>query len=289
MTDPEEARSDLFLAAGVYLFGPILLGLLRGLSSIPVLGQVWLLAVPLITTALVPVLMARYRREGLAHYGLVRDADDERLGLMLSAPLVVAITVSGLFAGQVAFGTVPGLVLGLDAVVPALANLLSWAGLVVLAVYVTVKARDAFRSEPRPVPTVAQEVGRWLGIVGGIAAVLLALSQLQDLSVGLVLIPLAAVGAVWLLLRRVGSTRSTTGRAVLVTPVVLLALGPLNLFALFGQPIGFLAGVWQAAIVGTVGLLVGTMMETRRTAAGAVTLGLVLALLVPVGLVTATG
>jgi len=282
-TDPEEARSDLLLAAAVYLFGPLLLEGVAGLYRVPVLGSLLLIVAPLLTTALVPVLMARYRKEPGSHYGLTRDrASGLQSGAVLALPLIAAVAAVFALTRDVLPSTLPALFVGeapVRGTVALLANLAAWVGLTVLAVYATVKARDAFRSDLRSVRDGVLEVGRILAIAGGAAAVLLLASVARTPAV--VLLPLGVAGGVYLLLRGLRGP-STTSRAALVAPVVLLALRPFNLIALFGDPTTFVASVRSAAILGAVGLIVAAALESRRTAWTAAGLAVSLALFVPV-------
>lgn len=280
-TDPEEARSDLLLAAAVYLFGPLLLEAVGGLYGVPVVGSLLLIVAPLLTTALVPVLMARYRKEPASHYGLVADrASGLQFGAFLALPLIATVAVIFALTRDVLPTTLPAVVVGgapVNATVNLLANASGWLGLTVLAVYATVKARDAFRSDLRSVRDGLLEVGRILGIAGGAATVLLFASSPS----WVLLLALGAAGGVYLLLRGLKGP-STTSRAALVAPVVLLALRPFNLIALFGDPAGFVASVWSATLLGAVGLIVAGSLEARRSAWVAVGLALALALFVPV-------
>ena len=281
-TDPEEARSDLLLAAAVYLFGPLLLEAVTGLYRVAVVGSLLRIVAPLLTTALVPVLMARYRKEPGTHYGLTGErASGLRSGALLAVPLIVAVAVIFALSGGILPGTLPALARGgapLGRAVDLLANAAGWLGLTVLAVYATVKARDAFRSDLRSVREGVLEVGRALAIAGGVAGLLL-LATVRDPAA--VLLPLGAAGGVYLLLRGLRGP-STTSRAALVAPVVLLALRPFNLIALFGDRTTFVASVWSAAILGAVGLMAAASLESRRASWAAAGLACALALFVPV-------
>lgn len=285
----EEARSDLFLAGAVYLFGPLLLQVAAPLFRVPVLGELLILAAPVATTALVPFLLMRYRKERAADYGLVgRRGAGPRVGALLAVPIVLGAVVGAAVRGGVLPATLPALALDPGQWLAFAVNVLTWAGLTVLAIYATVKARDAFRADIRTVGEGVTEIGRVLGIVGGIATLLLLVGSGTGAfpldPVVVVLVPLGAAASVLLLLRRFIPS-STTTRAALLTPTVLLALGPFNPFALFFSAGNFVLSVWSAALLATVGLLMAATLESRRTAWPAVALGVVLALLVPVSFV----
>jgi hypothetical protein len=271
-TSTEEARSDLVLAGAAYLFGPLLLAFLLG--WVPGIQQPLLVLQPLIVTLLVPLLLIRYRRESLAAYGLNRASSAAvALGIAAAVPVVVAVWVSdllggGLFGIPEAFGVAPGLVMA--------HRLAVWVGLAGLVVYATVKARDAFQGTPRTLREAIHEVGRVLAIVAVAATVLLLLGLLargQRPVIDLLLLPLG-VGGTALLAARTVRGPSVSRRAVLVVPLVLLALRP---FVLTFDAIAFVQGVWHASLLGAVGLAMAVLLESRGSAWGPLTLGFVLA------------
>jgi hypothetical protein len=283
-TDPEQARSDLFLSGAVYVFGPLLLTLLNPLFRVPVVGAVLAIAAPFVTTGLVPLLMVRYRKESLRDYGLGDERGSGlRLGLVLSLPVVIAVAVALAVAGVALGGTLPAVALGTGSVTGLLANVSAWLGLAILAVYATVKARDAFRADIRSVREGVTEIGRILGVAAGIAALLLLVVLRSDPALW-ALVPLGAAASVFLLRRRYLS-RSTTTRAALLAPVILLAIRPFNPFALFLDAGQFVVSVWSAAFLGAMGLLMAATLESRQTAWSAAALGAMLALFVPAAFV----
>lgn len=284
-TSPDEARSDLFLAGAVFLFGPLLLGVvldLLPLDGIPGFGLVLAVVLPLVTTLLVPWLLIRYRKERLSDYGLGVPAQTFLPGLLLAAPIVAAALLAGLLSGGDVLADLPVVAAAASGSwVQLLARLVSWVGLVGLAVYMTVKARDAFRGDPMYLRTALLQIGRIVGLVAAGATVLLVVSTLfNEVSSGsfgviarLVLLPLAVAGAVLLATQRLRGN-VLTARPTLLTPVVLLAIGP---FALSLNALSFVFGVWQAAVLAGVGLLIGSLLEARRSALGPLALGLALA------------
>jgi hypothetical protein len=273
-TSTDEARSDLILAGAAYLFGPLLLGFLLG--WIPGIQQPLYVLQPLIVTLLVPILLMRYRREPAAMYGLTRpSAAAVGLGLATAVPVAVAVWVSdllgaGLFSIPRAFGLNPGLVVA--------HRLAVWIGLAGLATYAVVKARDAFAGNPRTLREAIRDVGRVLAIVAVGATVLLLLGLLargQPPVIDLLLLPLGVAGAVLLTARSLRGP-STSQRAALVVPLVLLALRP---FLLTFDALMFVQGVWHASLLGGIGLAMAVLMQSRGTAWGPLTLGFVLAVL----------
>lgn len=280
-TSPEEARSDLLLAAAVFLFGPLALGIL--LRYIPLPGAAAVVVgvlVDIATTVAVPYLLIRYRHESLADYGLRRWSRRSATAALVAvcpavlASLLVAVVDGGslvlaLPAAQVGTGD-GALLVGL--------RLLRMLCRTLLAVYVTVKARDAWRGDPTTVRSGFVEVGRIVAVAAGLSAVLLAIG-LGVRGLGLeeqarfVLYPLGlATGAV--LVERLLRGPSTTTRATLATPTVLLALG---VFGFSGESVQLLVSVWGASLAAATGLLVAVLVEHHRTAAGALVLTLVLA------------
>ncbi|MPZ89782.1 MAG: hypothetical protein GEU81_17365 [Nitriliruptorales bacterium] len=282
-TDPEEARSDLFLAGAVYLFGPVLLRFANPLFGLGILGQLLTVVTPLLVTAMVPILLARYRGNPGSHFGLGGQRfAGLQWGLLLALPIVGALAVALALQGVLAPGTLPALVLAGGSLAAFAANVAGWVGLGVLAVFATVKARDAFRSDLRSTTDGVNEVGRVLGIAGGVAALLLVATQ--GLEAIVLLLPLGVAGSVALLLRRISGAGTST-RATLIAPVVLLAIGPFNPFALFFSAGRFVFSVWAAAIVGAFALIVAGSLERQRTAWPTVALTGCLALFVPVSFI----
>ena len=162
---------------------------------------------------------------------------------------------------------------------PMIATRLAHAiGRCLLAVYVTVKARDAFRQDYLAVREGLRDIGRWVVIGSAGALLLLTLSAvLRGQGIGLaafLFLPLGLVGAFVMALRSLRGP-SVTSRQVLLTPTVLLALGPFAL-SLSGQRL--LGSLYEAALWGGIGLLVGVLTETKRGAWGAIGLGGVIAL-----------
>jgi hypothetical protein len=244
---------------------------------------------PLLTTALVPVLLMRYRKERSADYGVGgQRGSGLRTGVLLGLPVVVGAVLGAAARGGVLPSTVPALVLDGSQWVGFVANITTWVGLTILAIYATVKARDAFRADIRTLPDGVTEIARILGIVGAISTALLivgaATNALQLDPFTVVLVPLGAAASVLLLLRRF-LPNSTTTRATLLTPAVLLALRPFNPFALFFSAGNFVLSIWSAALLATIGLLMAATFEPRRSAWPAIGLGAILALLVPVSFV----
>jgi hypothetical protein len=287
-TSTEDARSDLFLSGAVYVIGPAVFQIVRNLLRLDLLPGVTSLlelVIPVATTALVPYLLMRYRGESFGQFGYGAGLPPNfGVGLLLALPIVVASVVTGV----VITGGDPRAGLGITALLVGqplafLARLLSWVGLGFLAVYATVKARDAFRSDYRTVREETITIGRILAMVA-VAGVSIALLLTRPDAVGMaggelfaaiVLPPLGVAGSVGLLFPLLRGP-SATSRATMLTPVVLLALGPFQLsFSLTGIALS----VSRAAAYAGVGLVIAALQESRRSAVAILGLTLAIALL----------
>lgn len=286
-TTTEEARSDLFLSAAVYVIGDEVIQIMRNIlrvDLIPGVTPALELAIPVVTTALVPFLLMRYRKESFGQYGYGAGLPPNfGVGLLLALPIVVAsVATAVILAGDPLRGLgVAGLALG--APIATLARLLTWLGLGFLAVYVTVKARDAFRSDYRTVREEVITVGRVLGMVaiGSVSVALLFTRpgaggfDMVELFALIVLVPAGVAVAVVLVLQLLRGP-SATSRATVLTPVILLALGPFQLSFNLGD---LALTVSRAAAYAGVGLIIAALQESRRSAVASLGLTLAIALL----------
>ena len=282
-TSSEEARSDLFLSGAVYAIGPAVVGaLLRifPLLSVPVLGQVLRLALPLVFTVLTPLLLMRYRKERLADLGFAGSRSTAGIGAVTATPVVVANVVAGAIAGNALAALPVAAVVAADEYLLFAEHVFSIAGLVFLAVYCTVKARDGFRADSSYLRSATLRIARILAIVAGAATALLVLgSVVQGFRPGevadLVLRPLGVAGAVAIALRNARSARLTT-RPTLVTPMVIMAIGS---FTIFGGAVELVVSIWRASALAGLGLAVALLLESDRSAWGPMGLAAVIALL----------
>ena len=268
-TTSEEARSDLLLAGAVFLFGPLLVRLLLAplpLGRVPVVVGLLNVLLPLAYTVLVPLLLIRYRKERLVDYGLQPSPVAAGRGAVLALPIVAGSALAALLAAALPGLPLADFALGRVSIVSMLERLATWVGLVLLAVYGTVKARDAFRGDPRYLPPAAWQVGTVVAAVAGGAGLLLVLSSLVNgeplrFRAALLLDPLAVVVTALLVWRDLSSRQLTT-RAALVTPAVLMALGT---FSLSFNALALVTNVWKGAILALVGVVVGALIEARRS------------------------
>jgi hypothetical protein len=282
----EEARSDLFLSAAVYLVGPLIVEILLGF--IPLRRIVGVTAglevvLPLVYTVLVPYLLIRYRRESVRDYFSKGGGQAFAFGLLLALPVVATAVPGMLVEGGSVQEAVPVLLATQPATIVGFAEGLTfWAGLAALAVYATVKARDAFRSDPQLIRNAGMEIARVLGVIAVVVTILLLLARRAQLSS--VLLPLGVAGAVALALSRVRGL-SSTSRAILLTPVLLLALQYILTF----DPGNFVERLYFATLLGGIGLVFGVLQESTYSAYGALAMALVIALATPLGLLSPFG
>lgn len=276
-TSPDDARSDLFLSVGVYLFGPLLLDIVFQyvpLTRIAVIGPVVEMAAAAATTALVPYLLMRYRDESLADYGLTAGrASSLGAGALAASPLVVATLAATALGGGSPLGRLPLLTVD-DTPLFLAVRLVQWLGTALLAAYATVKARDAFRSDPATIRALTMQIGRVIAIGLAVAAVLLIIGGTASF-IPVLLLPVGALAGVAVALASVRGPSSAT-RAVLLTPTVVLALRAFNL-TLDGRQ--FFITLWLTGIVACLGLVIGIYQEWRNSAMAAVGVGLVIGLL----------
>lgn len=281
-TDPDEARSDLFLSGAAYVFGGTLFAIILSitrLDRVPVVAPILALLVPLATTVLAPILLMRYRGDTFRDLGLGGGRDDSLLpGLLTALPVVAAGALMPLLVGRSPLDQMPvaQLLRTGDAVVFG-ALLLHWLGLGFLALYGTVKARDAFRGFPQPIEDSTIRIGRVLGIVAGVALVLIilgSLSRLEGLSVLALLAYPIGVAAAVLVALRVARGAATTKVATLLTPVVLLGIGP---FALTLDVNRLSLVLYAVALYSGIGLAIGVLVERTQRGAGVLLLVLILA------------
>jgi hypothetical protein len=285
-TSPDEDRSDLFLAGAVYVLGPTIVGIL--LDILP-RGLITPIARPLdfvitvATTILVPFLLIRYRKQRVSEFGFDGQWSAFALGLVASLPVAVAYLLASLVTGMGPLARAPALVAaGTANVVDLLLYVVSGVCVVLLAIYTTVKARTAFRSDPRYLRPAALQLGKYVAIAAAVTTVLLMMTfavQGQQLLTGIeiILAPLGVAGSVWLVLRGMNAAQLTS-RPVLLTPMVILAIGSL---LIFGGAVNFVYGIWRGAMLAALGLVIGLLLEGRRSALAPLGLGTGLALLSP--------
>ena len=282
---PDEARSDLFLAGAVFVFGGTLVTILLSvipLGRIPGVAPGLALVMPIVLTVLVPTLLIRYRKQSWADHGLAGFDASVAPALLAAAVITVGGVAATLLMGRPATSAMPVLQMA-NAPLGVVSSTLQVTGSLVLAGYGMVKARDAFRGNPVGLGEAVLRIGRIVAIVGGFALALMIMGDLfsgrNDLDglvlVGYLLRPAAVAAAVWLVLRQLGGDGTST-LPVLITPTAIMALGQFGLR--FGGG-AFLDSLYRAALFAGVGIVLAVIAERTGRISGAVILGLGVALL----------
>lgn len=283
-TSSDDDRSDLFLAAAVFVLGPQLLGLILGRLPVSVaVSPITSLVVILLTTVALPLWLMRYREQKLSHLGFDGPKSAAGTGAVIALPVAAAFVLAELVAATAPFSSSP-LVGAARTGAYASAALTVLRGICIgfVAIYVTVKARTAFRADPAYIKPTMLRLGKFVAIGGAIAAVLLLLTVLaRDTAVRessyVALAPLGVGAAGWLAYRWASGSQLTS-RSTLLTPMVLLAIGA---FVIFAEAQAVVAGLWQAALLAGVGLVVGVLLESHRSAWAPLGFAVVLTLLTP--------
>jgi hypothetical protein len=278
----EEARSDVILTAATTLFGGFVLTLVTQLPLYPrtgilglLVGVFWIFAL----TGLVPLLLARYRGDGLRAFGLDAPRDGWRAGLVLLMPVVAL----GVIRELVATGSpVPALlgrlggatggspvVMGTTSLGPieiafsALQLVALTVGAVLLTTFLTVRGRDGFR----PVDLSLTQAVRTFGMGAAGIALLTGLvrSVGPDTRVVPVLLQVAALVALVLLTDRLVPIGPTFPRGAVLAPGIVVLLA--HVFATGGLFRGnLLAGLHTGALAAGTTVVVAVLIATRRRA-----------------------
>lgn len=276
---PEDARSDLLLASAVFVFGPLVIRLLLRtlpLNRITVVAVVLAVATPAAVTALVPFLLVRYRGGSWQPFGFTGPIlPGLATGALLGLPIAAAGVVGVLTLGFPASAAMPLLGVGPAWLLGAVVRVVTWVGLSILVVFVTVKARDAFPPDYRTLPQGMVEIGRVVLAVAGAAGLVLLVVQGRWLFL---LLPVGVAATGYLVYRRLGGP-SSASRATLLAPTILMAVGSFVL-----APAQLLESFWAAALSGGVGLTMAVLREHRGSAWAVLGLGLVIALATPLPL-----
>lgn len=267
--DADDARSDFFLTAAIYVIGPTILSLLISNSGSVLANQfgVWLLAIgtPLLLNAAMPLYLMRYRGE---RWGLLVSgtADAIPLGLTAGAAVVVGTVLGDLAGGTSVTEAITGTFQD-----PAIltSRVLRWLTLALLTVFLYRRAEYAFRSITEQQSVLTQRAA--IATVGSaVVATLLLLPR--GLSVFSVLAPLG-FGVAYLLATRLFAARGAGLQWQFYSPLIVIALGPLDVFSLLLNPINFLTGLRAAGMITAFALV--TIMGLAAGKGGR--LGLVMA------------
>ncbi|MEE8599634.1 hypothetical protein [Euzebya tangerina] len=279
----DDARSDFFLAAAVYVIGPALLALAR--QALPVIFDVtlidWLIIItaPFLLTAAMPLYLMRYREEswsGLFGGSSSALATGLTLGGLVAVGNAIAAVLVGVPVGEVLTGTRIVVWVGL---------LVQWGSLAILAIFLVRRGEYAFRVIDEPQSELVRKAGYACVGTAGVTTVLLLLADRPLVSV----LPAAGLIGMFFLAEQRMPQEGPGERWWVYAPLITLALGPLEIFALFFGGANFVASAQQAAIVATFGLVAVMALHARR--GGKVVLGAAIALGVSslLGLVNQTG
>jgi hypothetical protein len=279
---PDDAKTDVILAAATTTFGVAARGFVVSLPLYPrqgllaaALDVVWILAI----TALVPVLLARYRGDGAAAFGLDGGRGGLRAGLLIALPVVALGVVLGLrqagTAGTALLGRI-GLIgafggsLGVSRLLLVIAEVMAFSvGALLLVAFLSVRGREGF---PRSPDGNLAGLVRTAGLVTvGVAAVLGLLLSLGGGSVVVVLANVVALVALLLLTDRLVPAGTTVPRAVIATPMVVVVIT--HVLASGGIFRGDLAGgLYTAALALGSTIAIAALAQSRHRAWAAVPL-----------------
>ena len=278
--EPDEARSDVILAAAAAVLGTFLIGLVRQLPLYPRTGLLgtlveifWIFAL----TGLVPLLLARYRGDNLQAFGLGGAREAWRRGLVLVLPVAVLGVLNALLVvGDPTVALLGRIGLAITSPTPAVAGYAALQfiafviGGVLLTTFLAVRGREGFK----PVDMALTQVLRTFGM--GCAGVALVAGLLRSLGpevrVGSVLLEVAALVAVILLADRMIPLGPTVPRGAVLAPMVVIAVA--HLFALgggllFGNP---LIGLHAGGLAAGTATVVAVLVSARNMAWAAVPL-----------------
>lgn len=280
----EDARSDVILAGAAAVFGRLLLSLLEGTPGLPRTGVPHFtlqLAFTFAVTGLVPLLLARYRRDLRGAFLLQPAAGPSgrstvAAGLLVALPVVVlgigrSLAVLGEL-GPAALGRISAAALPSPVVASAsfdlLGAVLALATVVVLSLgalllvgFLTVRGADAFRAQEHSSTELLRTVGTG---AAGAGLVLGLLRSIGDASPLLALLNAVALVALVLIVDRLVPSGATITRGAALTPAVLVLV--LHVFAAGGVLGGDLfRGLQSGALAGGVALAIAVLANHRRS------------------------
>lgn len=279
---PDEARSDVILAAAATLFGGFVLTLVTRLPLYPrsgvlglLVGVFWIFAL----TGLVPLLLSRYRGDGIRAFGLDGPREGWRAGLLLVVPVAALESLRALIAtGALApalLGRLGGATGGSPAVLAttglgpaelalaALQLVALTSGALLLTTFLTVRGRDGFR----PVDLSLTQALRTFGMgAAGLALLVGAVRAIgPDARIVAVLLQVGALVALVLLADRLVPIGPTFPRSAVLAPGIVVLLA--HVFATGGLFRGnLLAGLHTGALGAGTAVVIAVLIATRRRA-----------------------
>lgn len=274
--DTDDARSDFILAAAVYLVGGLLIGFLlqlvvRVLPGSLVLATVVSVLVPFLLLWAMPLFLMRYRGEDLR--SLVAGGQRSLVvGLALGAAVAAGTLLGDLVAGG---GPLDGLTGVWADPVNLASRVVEWTGVAILVTFLHRRAEHAFRT----IDDDAEQLHLRAAIgTAGAAAIASVLLLLAGTSIGLLFSPLGFVAAYFVATRLIPS-RGVAERWQVLSPLIVLALGRLRLFGVFGDSAGFLIDLRGAGMLAAFGLLAVMALRAGLGGRTPLVLGVVIAAL----------
>jgi hypothetical protein len=278
----EDSRSDVILAGATAVFGGFAVGILAQLPIYPrsgllppLLGVVWVF----VLTGLVPLLLARYRGDRVAAFGLDAPRAIWTAGLVLALPivalgvlrqLVIAGTPLGALLGRIGgasfaspvIGDSGAGVLGIGTFLQIALFVVTTVGALLLIAFLTVRGRTAFRS-----PDVSlTELLRTFGMgAAGVALVLGLVRSIGAAPLLPVLLHVGTLGTLVLLTDRQVPHGPQAPRAAVLTPVIFVVVS--HIFATGGLFRGdLLTGLYTGALGAGTATVIAVLLETRNRA-----------------------
>ncbi len=280
MMNSEDARSDFVLAAAAAVLLPFLADLATAIPFYPAGGSfarhLLDVAWSAVHLMLVPLIIVRYREQGLAGFGLSGDRRVIGQAAILALPLVAL----GILRGYVRRGSVsaiggqfalalpgsPAVGGGAD-VGEILARVLGIVvvaiGSVVLIGFLINRAEDAFRQVGIPLVEALRTYGMGAAAVSAVFG-LLAIAG-RSLSFGLAAGATLALGALVLLADRLVYGNMSTNRSTILAPAIaVLVFHVLATGGVFGGDLVF--GLWWGSLGFGLVVVAACLAQTRATA-----------------------
>ncbi len=274
---PDDAKSDVILAAAVLIFGGLARTIVAQLPLYPqqgVFALVFELAWIAVLTAAMPWWLSRYRGDGIRAFGLDGDRGALSGGLLLAAPIVVVSISAALINGRsitsALLGDLGGILgsqapgMGLFAAAQVGYVILATLGATLVVSFLAIRSRDAF---PRSPETSLTELVRTFGLGAvGVALVIGVLRSISPMfSIVSALLQVAGAAAIVLLADRKLPSRAAVPRATILAPAIIVLV--VHIFAFGGLFRGDLAGGLYAGSLGAaVAVVISALVQLKGVA-----------------------